>query len=302
MMSRFYLPSEGRPDRTTWRLPTAKPADRYSATSGFTLIELLVVIAVIAILAALLLPAMGRAKLKGMQAMCLSNQRQLALGWTMYTDENSDKLMNLECIELNKVMPWRYNLPPILPASSPNNTTFMRNMEVMGYQQGAMFKYAPNPSVIHCPADTRSKRTALTQSPYTSQYSYGSYAGADGLNGNGLFGGSLTKSSELKHPSKLLLFVEENDPRGENLGAWLFFAARQPFPGSFGDSPAVFHGSSSTFAWCDGHATARKWMDPATITYAASMDINKYAKPPAASQTPKDGLFINTAIPSKIND
>lgn len=65
---------------------------------AFTLIELLVVIAIIAILAALLLPALARAKLKGMQAMCLSNQKQLALGWTMYTDENSDKMMNLECL------------------------------------------------------------------------------------------------------------------------------------------------------------------------------------------------------------
>ena len=300
-MSRFLLPSGGRSDRTARSLPQAKPPDGGFAISGFTLIELLVVIAIIAILAALLLPTLARAKLKGMQAMCLSNQKQLALGWTMYTDENSDKLMNIECIVLNDVTPWRFNLPPILPASSTDNTTFMRNLEMMGYQQGTMFKYAPNPSVIHCPADTRSKRTALTQSPYTSQYSYGSYAGVDGLNGNGFFGGALTRGAELKHPGNLLLFVEENDPRGQNLGAWLFFAARQPFPGSFGDSPAVFHGSSSTFAWCDGHATARKWVDPATIKYAASLDINKYAKPPAASETPHDGLFVNSAFPSKIN-
>jgi prepilin-type N-terminal cleavage/methylation domain-containing protein/prepilin-type processing-associated H-X9-DG protein len=56
--------------------------------AGFTLIELLVAVAIIAILAAMLLPALGTARTKAQGMMCLSNNKQLTLAWLMYADEN----------------------------------------------------------------------------------------------------------------------------------------------------------------------------------------------------------------------
>ncbi|MEJ2701576.1 MAG: prepilin-type N-terminal cleavage/methylation domain-containing protein, partial [Sedimentisphaerales bacterium] len=61
---------------------------------GFTLIELLVVIAIIAILLAILMPALNRVKEQGKRATCLNNLRELNMAWIMYADDNDDNLVN----------------------------------------------------------------------------------------------------------------------------------------------------------------------------------------------------------------
>jgi prepilin-type N-terminal cleavage/methylation domain-containing protein len=73
-------------------LAKIRPAVRQSRGAGFTLIELLVVIAIIAILVALLIPAVHEAKQRAWTTQCMNNLRQMAYGWQMYTVDHQERL------------------------------------------------------------------------------------------------------------------------------------------------------------------------------------------------------------------
>ena len=98
-------------------------------------------IATITILAALLLPIVGKAKIKAQQTACLSNLRQLGLAWVLYHGDNNGRLV--ESYPLNNPNAWV--LGDMRKPSEAGNADLIR--------QGKLFPYSRNASIYHCPAD-----------------------------------------------------------------------------------------------------------------------------------------------------
>jgi prepilin-type N-terminal cleavage/methylation domain-containing protein/prepilin-type processing-associated H-X9-DG protein len=288
---------------------------------AFTLIELLVVIAIIAILAAMLLPALAKAKVKAMTATCLSNQKQLALAWEMYADDNQGYIINFNVDESSGVtsLPWRWQNPPKLniPLNLVGTTAGDLSKLQQGYMQGGLYQYAPNVNVLHCPADLRanSPHNPGTSTPPGS-FAWGTYSGSAGMNGSPNEGANtaIKKQSTLLRPSERYLWIEENDPRGENQGAWVMNKAGTPTAtppfsdAEMEDSTANWHGGTSTFSWADGHAESHKWLDVATIAFGSSMYPLKADQsngspggPPSFAQASRDTYFLANGYATQLN-
>jgi len=216
-----------------------------SERKGFTLIELLVVIAIIALLMAILIPVLHRAREQGKRAVCLNNTQTLVLAWIMYAEANDGRIPRAPASENSAVKDcWIRKPPGTLPIEAPEEE------QIEALKAGVLFPYTQNVKVYRCPvAVAREMRT---------------YSIVHAMNGSGLGqGGPVCRELfNIKHPGTRIVFI---DDYGEDWdAAW---AVHYSSPKWWNPIP-MRHGKGTIASHADGHSEFHNWTDPRTISWA----------------------------------
>ena len=223
--------------------------------AAFTLIELLVVIAIIAILASMLLPALGKAKAKAQGAKCMVNHRQLTLAWNLYADDNQNVFADARKWLTGSVdnSPQRYNWDPAV--------------DIM---KSPLWPYCKSADLWKCPAD-KSTVAAVVNSKKQIMPRIRSMAMNNWL-GGGIWGASgdkyrlYQKTTDILVPSKCYVLLDE---REDSINDGYFNVSMEGYPDKpkmweILDYPASYHNRAGGFSFVDGHSDIKKWLDPRT--------------------------------------
>ena len=232
---------------------------------GFTLIELMVVVAIIAILAAILLPALAGAKKKGQATFCMNNLRQLQIGWTLYADEHDQQLApNADGTSSGKdsdhpswVAGW---MRTDLESGGKYDSTNIDLLVGTNYAQfGSIGAYTKDPRIYRCPADKSMVTIEGIAHPRVRSMSMNCY-----MNGKGVWQrpdfNTFRTTADLTAPSDTWVLIDERED-SINDGD---FAVEMKQTYGIVDYPATYHNGVGALSFADGHAEFHKWVEPTT--------------------------------------
>lgn len=241
---------------------------------GFTLIELLVVISIIALLMAVLIPALRAAKAAATGSVCVSNLHSLAMAWFTYSIENNDKIVNGNVSSSNFARRTYWVTPPMDISGNYIGNSPLCDIEdkKRGIRDGTLFPYTKDVEVYHCPADKRYRRAPGHPTANNADGGYRSYSIPDGANGDPKNTYNIARYSQINKPAEKYVFIEENDSRGWNKGSWVLEDYDTLTKFDWTDQVASWHNEKSTLGWADGHANVHRWVDKRTIEMAQEED------------------------------
>ncbi len=265
-------------ERNDWRAP-----------DGFTRIDLLVVIPIVAILAALLLPALCHAKVEAQAFQCMSNHRQLMVAWRQYAKDSGDQLPYAyagigTAAARYAWIPCGGSLDldlsnPAQPGNWDADNTIKKS---------PLWPYCSNSVAIwHCPADkSMGNNPAGQRVPRPRSSSMNMWVGGRGDTTDPRAGWSQSanwkvfrKLTEMVRPGPAMTFVLL-DEREDSINDGFFVVQMDGYPNMsqtvMVDFPASYHGEAAGFGFADGHAEVHKWQDPRTyppLTTAQTLNV-----------------------------
>ena len=211
--------------------------------AAFTLIELLVVIAIIAILAGMLLPALARAKEKAKAVRCVSNEKQIALGYLLYTDDHNNYLPIAGIPYEGGVAPcqWFFEISSYIANTATNWRTNL----------------VAKDKVVACPS---AKIANAIPKNVPGREAYGGYG--HNFYYLGYIPDDRQKITAVTKPTETCMNGDGLDPapglQWWNLG-YLYPPRQSPYGSSGGVRPYARHGKGGNYAWVDGHVAFTSW-------------------------------------------
>lgn len=233
---------------------------------GFTLVELLVVIAVIALLMAILLPALNRAREMGKRAVCLHHLQQLFIAWTMYADGNNDKIVRGDAGEYG----WHPDETEwvLRDWGSPPMSIEQQKESIM---KGALYRYTKSIDVYRCPTVEKHVKLRTYSAVDSMNSTDSSYMPAISPAPTTIKAVMIKVRQTMRKPYERIVFIDDGGLGNGAMGGFTIHIYKDAYLTNskcWWDEAPIRHGEGSTFVFADGHAEYHKWMDKQTIAFS----------------------------------